>query len=524
MIRRAAYLTIVLAALAAILLPVEASAGRPIVLVFEPKAGEGANRTLVTSTARALRDYLRETQKVEATVFNRESPAITRAILENRLTADQVASYASDQEKTKVAEVLAYDYACGSEISLKESTVTVKVWVAKTGGGKGDRWEATGATAASGNADTATDNAMQSAASSAIHNLARRAFTDLPLVAQAEPVKGNESTAINADQPPVQVTKSSDDYVAEADRNLKMGNIALAIQQYSRAVDADPTKPGLRVKLAEAYMARGMYEESESELARAEKAGAAADTLAAVRDKLAKLRGGSDLSEPVAKDNAKNTGTSVVVSSGDPALAKIVEGDKLWNDGKPDEAATAYKESTKLNPREWRAWERLAIVNASMALFAESRKALDELKRTQPTPEPKILENRYDMLRRAFDTHFNSLLTHYDTSARSFANGALTREAYYSDSNGLALRLESMAKFLDAIDVPPAKKAANTHRSLACGLMAQAASSLTEYLETNDKAARDNAATFLAAARKELEQATKLDGNTIQIEKPAPPQ
>lgn len=512
---------IVLVFVAVALLANCAGAARPIVLVFEPKAGEGADHMLIGSAAKALRNYLRETQKVEATLFNRESPAVNRAVIEKRLTPDQVANYANDQDKTKVAEVLSYDYACGSELSEKDGSVTLKIWVARVGGGKDSRWEATGAAATTGTTDRDTDNAMQSAASAAVNNIARRAFADLEMVAQSEPVKGNETNALSTDQPQ-QTKPSADQYVSEGDKSLRTGNIALAIQLYTRAVDADPTKPALRIKLADAYMARGMYEEAESELTRAEKAGAEATSLAGARDRLTKLRNGAEIklpeqTEPTAQDTPPPG--SIVMSNADPSIQKILEGDKLWNDGKLDEAADAYKESAKLNPAEWRAWERLAIVDASMALFAESRKALDELKKAQPTPGEETVQNRYEMLRKAFDTHFNALLSHYDTRALDFANGKITREIYYSDANGLALRLESMAKFLDALDVPAIKKPANTRRSLACGLMAQASSSLTDYLETDSKTAKENASVFAAAARKELQEAIKLDGNTAVISK-----
>jgi tetratricopeptide (TPR) repeat protein len=264
-----------------------------------------------------------------------------------------------------------------------------------------------------------------------------------------------------------------------------------------------------------------MYEEAERELTRAEKVGATADALSPAREKLRQLRSGVEAEAPTAnaEPGSPTSGGPVVFSGANPSVAKILQGDKLWNEGKPDEAAEAYRESVKLDPAEWRAWERLAIVSASMSLFAESRKALQELKTAQPDPPQQILENRYEMLRKAFDTHFNTLLGHYDTSARKFASGGMSREAYYSDANGLALRLESMAKFLDAIEVPPAKKPANTRRSLACGLMAQASSSLTDYLETNSASAKENAVVFAAAARKEMQEATKLDSNTVVITK-----
>lgn len=498
-----------------------AFAARPMVLLFETSPSDATSHALAGAATRALRNYLRETQRVEATVFNRESPAVTRALLESRLTPDQVASYSTEREKIRVAEVLSFDYACGSEISTDEGRVTVKVWVAKVGGGKSDRWEATGAASSTGGTDMDSNNAMQAATSAAVHSIADRAFSSLLPVAQPAPSDGAETTAIQGDQPPQPVKPSADTYVAEAEKNLKSGNIALAIQQYTRAVDTDPTNPGLRIRLAEAYAARGMFEEAEVQLARAERHGAEAEALAAAKERLKQRRAGNDTPDtaPITVEPGAPAEPSkpIVMSRPDASLVRIVEGDKLWNEDKPDEAAESYKEAVKLNPTEWRAWERLAVVNASMSLFGESRKALEELKKVQPNPPQTTLENRYEMLRRAFDTHFLALLNHYESVGASFAAGKTSREAYYADANGLAARLESMAKFLDLLDIPAAKKPANVRRSLACGLMAQAASSLTSFLEANAKTSRDNASIFAAEARKEFQEAQKLETNVVTV-------
>lgn len=519
----ASTLGIVLACLAAILFASCARASRPIVLVFETKQTDDASFLLAGSATKALRNYLRESQKVDATIFSRESPAVTRALLEKKFTADQISSYSTEAERVKVAEALGFNYACGGDVSVKEGRVTLRMWVTKAGGGKNDRWEATGAAASTGTGQTDVDNAMQSAASAAVRNIERRAFTELPQVTQPEASKGNESTAINSDQAPKQNKPTADDYTTDADKNLKAGNIALAIQQYSRAVDTDPTSPALRLKLADAYAARGMFDEAETSINRAERLGASADSLAATRDRLQKLRDGKDITEspktPRSPNPTREPSEPVVMSSPDTSIAKIIAGDKLWNEGKPDEAADAYKESAKINPSEWRAWERLAIVQASMSLFGESRKALESLRKAQPEPTPETIENRYEMLRKAYDTSFDSVLSHYDTISKSFASGAVSRERYYGDVKGLSVRLESMAKFLDAIDVPPAKKSANFRRGLACGLMAQAASSLIEFLETNAKTAKDNAGVFAAQARKELDTARQIETTTAALTK-----
>ena len=154
-----------------------------------------------------------------------------------------------------------------------------------------------------------------------------------------------------------------------------------------------------------------------------------------------------------------------------------------------------------------------------MSLFNESRMALAELDQVQPSPPPATVGKRYEMLRKAFDVHFATLLKQYDSSATDYDAQKISRESYYSEVKGLALRLESMAKYLDAIPVPPEKAPANLHRSLACGLMAQAASSLLDYLESNSDKAKSNAATFSTQAKKETEEAEKLEGNKVIVTK-----
>ena len=84
-----------------------------------------------------------------------------------------------------------------------------------------------------------------------------------------------------------------------------------------------------------------------------------------------------------------------------------------------------------------------------------------------------------------------------------------------------------MAKFLDTLPVPSDQQSASLHRSLACGLVSQAASSLQDYLETNSSDSKANAETFVAQAKKELDTAVKLEAKAViatQQPEPAEPQ
>ena len=513
-------------------------ASRPVVLVFGSAQGEGADRALAESSTRAVCSYLRDTQRVEAIVFNRESPTVLRAIMDKQLTADQVASYSSQQERIRVAKALSYEYAAGAEVSVKNGIVQVKLWMAKSAGGKRDRWEAAvQAATGGGSGDRNLDNAMQSATSAAVINIARQAFLGLSAVAEKQPTTGAQTTAIGADLITPPAPPSASDYASLADASLKSGSFALAIAQYQQAVNADPSNAALRIKLADAFARKGMYDEASAELGRAAMMGASVDQVAAEKNQIEDLRAGqgspradtvATSPEPLRFDTVK-TGTEPPKPDTTPgteaksAISMMRAGDKLWRASKPDEAADDYKEAITLNPSDWRAYERLALVYASMSMFAESRKALEQLAKVQPDQSPKTISDRYELFSRVFEQWFTVLFNQYDRDSADYEKHIIARESYYSSTKGLGARLESMAKFLEALPVPDDKKPANLHRSLACGLASQAALSLLDYLETNNTESKSNAETFVAQAKKEIDAAAKLQAKPVIVEKPPEP-
>ncbi|MDH7601226.1 MAG: tetratricopeptide repeat protein, partial [Armatimonadota bacterium] len=501
----------VIAAAGFVAQPAAAAESRPLVLVFETTRGEGADKDLAAETTRAIRDYLRETKRVEATVFDRESPTVLRAIMEKMLTPDKVASYASQDERIEVARILGFQYAAGAEVSVKNlkvkpvgsnllevlppgpakesggttterpsepapaasagqsgteaaetAVVEVKLWMARVGGGKRDRWEVIRSSQAVGTRALDLRNAMHSAASAAVLSISRIAFAQLPAVSQPEPATGTESTAIGTEQPPATARPTASEYAARAEQSMEAGNLALAIEQFKRAVDANPTDPSIRIKLAEAYARRGMYKEAEDELARAKMLGGDEKLIADAQARLERLKSAQIevIIEPERETRVSLTPAKTSKSTGS-AVAKMIEGDKLWQSGKPDEAAEAYKEAIKLDPKDWRAYERLAAVNASMSLFGESRKALEQLASLQPDPPSETLANRYELFRSYFDTYFNALIRQYDAAAADFEKKIISRESYYNTVKGIAMRLELMASFLNALQVPPLKKPAH---------------------------------------------------------------
>ena len=537
-------ITAILAAFTATMVvsaPNDASAkppSKPIVVVFDTEHGEGADKALAASATRAVCAYLRDTHRVEAVVFNRESPTVLRAIMDKQLTADQVASYSSQEQRVAVAKALAYDYAAGAEVSIKDNLVHLKLWVAKADGGKKERWEA-GAQAAVGTTGANNyDNAMQSAASASVISVSRQAFTSLPVVSDGAALTGTETTAITADLAAAPAAPGAAEYAAQAEASLKAGNTANAIQQYQLAVNAEPTNATLRMLLVDAYARKKMYNEAHAELSRAELMGASSDQVEPKRKMIDSLQSGrtaSRLDPHPAGTQAQNVGpatsadtpsagaqAATATGSAKTAVAQMLAGDKLWRGNKPDEAAEAYREAIKLNPQDWRAYERLALVSASVSMFTESRMAIEQLAKVQPNPSAEILAKRYSLFSTIFSQWFAALFKQYDDDSADFAKKIISRESYYSSIKGLNKRLEAMAKFLDVLPVPADKKEAALHRSLACGLLYQGVSSLQDYLETNGKDAKTSAETFVAQAKKELETVKALEANRLVAEKQPP--
>jgi hypothetical protein len=95
----------------------------------------------------------------------------------------------------------------------------------------------------------------------------------------------------------------------------------------------------------------------------------------------------------------------------------------------------------------------------------------------------------------------------------------ISRESYYTGTKGVGYRVEMMAQFLDELSVPEDKKSVNLHLSLACGLTSQAASSLQDYLESNNETSKSNADTFISQAKKELDTVRKLETAPAQVQR-----
>ncbi len=518
------------------------SANRPTVLVFTVNADEGVDLTLVTTATRAIRDYLRQSGKVEAILFDKKSPLVERAIMDRRVSPEKIENYESQKARAEVANSLSLDYACGARMSVDQEKVKMSMWLID-GANTKRKWEVPDYVAAAGRLDdTGMRNAIQSVASGLVNELVRNAFSKLPTVAP-EP-----TVPVQEDQPAPKPTDTKANATAisnAAADNLKQGNTASAIDLYQKAINVNPSDYTLRIKLAEVYHKRGMDTEAGEELDRAIALGADKTVIETARQR---ILGVGDVPpvqteatdnhanpEPEVKTTTTNPSGNTTTTATKPAVnndinnqsrslintsvaSGISDGDKLWNGGDAEGAEQAYRQVILNDPKNWQAYERLAILLAAQYRFIESRKELIELNLVQAAPPADVLANRYKWLTQVLDYDVNALLSQMESDLATFESHRVTRESCYESIRTAKTQLQSLVVYADDLLYPPEMRQANANRVQSCRLGAQAATGILEYLETNMVKFKNNAAIFMEQAKVELLEIQKPASDTTPTE------
>ncbi len=484
----------------------------PKTLIFEAVPGEGADENLARSVTRAQREYMRSTKRTEVEIFLRSSSSVERAIMEKLVTADQVASYATKEDKITVGRKLGFDFVAGSDITYKDDTLTVNLWMSGVSGKKSQNWQTQKVSKTRGAAPNKVDNAVQSATSAAVHEIVPKAFSKTPVVPdepEAVEIEAAPLPDLSVIQPP-----SPDELIQQAEESMKRGDLAQAIDQYSKAVNLDPGNGALRLELAGVYLKKGMVNDAFDEMMRAQNAGAdpvKVQELGLLIAKAVPAEPDADSPPttpalPVSPTNTRPAPASPrppIVSS-NAAIAKLNEGDQFFKKSQMPQAIQAYKQAMALSPRDWRGAERLTLALAAVGKFAEAKTAMAELKKVNPDPSPDVLARRYRGLRMAVDKRLRLLIDQYKSDYSAYQQKRLSREKFYNSVQEASATFQEMAAFVDKLQTPPERKEINLRRSLACGLASQAADGMMDYLETDSLKASGNSAAFMSEAESEL--------------------
>jgi len=476
-----------------------ANAELPTVLLFPVTLSDGAKPDLAAEATQAIKTYLRQTGKADVVDFDPESVLFKRALREHHIKPEDLVAVTTLEARLRVAGLIGADCAASGDVSVKDDRVKASVWLAQTQTKK--VWRTEGVTVVSpvGARDRALSNAMQSAISSVVYQLVDHVFKGGKAgAAVLAPGPQVGSSVAQTAEPPADDAAS---HVDKAERFAKAGDLASAILEYRNAVNADPRNMDTRLKLVRLYEQREMHSQAIEELQRAQDIDPENE---AVRQEMAAIyerRG--------APDKAAKVLTSQADQRPQDLKSRLAAGDYCWKHKKFEEAEEQYRRAVEIDPNNPVPHERLALALAVQSLFNESRKELEQLAKLDPKPEPKVADERYTGLRAFADGDARNLLDQYDAGARSFANREMTRESYYDFVKGIAIRFDSISRFLEALTPPESASSTHRHRILGCSLMVQACTSTLRYLETNKASEKESAAIFAAEARRHLETAAK---------------
>lgn len=471
---------------------------RPVALLFAVSPGDGAEPSIASEANQAMKMYLRQTGKADVADFDPESVFIRRAVLEHRVKTDDLVAVTTPDARLRMGRLLGADLVISGDISMKDGQLLMSGWFADVRTGKIWRFDAPAVVSQSGDREISASNAVQSAVSSVVYQFVDKALgevkLDVPVLVPEAAPEGTPADIIESQ--PVPPAENADAHLGMAEQLLKSGDMANAILEYRKAINADPRNTETRLKLVRLYTGRRLYTQAVDELARAQQID---PTNEAIRRELVNVYEQSGSPELAAQ---------VYVSAADrnpnDLASRLAAGDYYRQKNMPEEAEAQYRLAAQIDPSNADPHERLTMLLVSQSLFHDGRKALEALQKLDPNPKPAVLAGRYTRLMEMADRDLQDLLGQYENGARSFTDRKVTREYYYELVRGIGVRVDSISKFLEALTPPEAVTPIHRHRILGCSLMIQACTHTLRYLETNNASEKDNAAILIAEARKHL--------------------
>lgn len=481
------------------LLPASADA-RPFVLLFDLTPDKGASQLIAREASSAVRTYLRESGKVDVVPFSPELPIVRRAVVENMLKNEDIVGVTLPEQRLRIAKAVGADYACAGSVAQETNEVSIRVWLGQAGSNKA--WEQKHSASAAGPGLRATplnvSNALQSAASIAVARIVSEALADLPTQRVSTPQPSRNPLSDSSPE------ADAEKHVEQGDSFLKQGVMARAVDEYRRAVNKEPRNPAIRIKLARAYVALGWMGQAAGELERAQSLDPENREISEMLVAVYEAKGAPELAAEVYLERARQ--------NPDDIESRLEAAEVLRRQGRFDEAAGQLYAVVKEHPKNPVPRERLALLSAQRGMFDDSRLHLVELKKLV-TDEPEALAiNRYNNIRRVFDTQIRHALEQFDGASRQFENEELTHEKYYGKIEDLLLSLNSLIRLMESIEPPMSLERAHRHRLLGCSLITQYGTMMLSYLETKNEGRKREALMLLDAAKAEIQTAAAVDG------------
>jgi tetratricopeptide (TPR) repeat protein len=286
---------------------------------------------------------------------------------------------------------------------------------------------------------------------------------------------------------------------------LEAGETEAAIVALRRAVDLQPRASTPRVVLTQAYLKAGRGTDAVDEARRALTLMPAGDSAGELELTRLLARGLSVNGDTTA---ARAAYEQILLARPRATWARLALGDLLIEQNRPADAEAQWRQAQKMDPGSRDVAERLARHRADAGDFAGAIAELDALKAVGTPLDPPV---RSAILQDLFARLAANIVGALTRERGAFAQGktalpafaqAVSREA--ERANALLPQIESIAP---AADAAPALVRVHKQRVYAARLIAQATTSLLDYLRTGD-------ASFGVKADLHLDDAKQALANT----------
>lgn len=486
-----------------VLLPaaLHAADKKPFILLFPVVSGEGASEKLAAETTLAIKTYLRQTGRADVADFDPESVIIVRAIEENRIQSSDLVGNNTPEVRMKLGQLLGVPMVASGDVTDKEGKISVGLWMGNAQNKKVWRSSVAVEIASGGDRARAASNALQSAVSTLTWQLVGDALKDVKpdsLPTDVQPAETPEPKVEELD--PAQPADNSAATLNRAVQFEKSGDIANAVLEYRKAINADPRNIDIRLKLSQLYTKRKMYPQAIDELERAQKFAPSNENIQSELARIYEERGTPEKAATVYVTQAERNPSDI--------KTRLSAGDYYLKQSLYEQAEQQYKLAVQTAPNSPVPHERLAELYASQSKFDECTAEVVLLQKLAPKDDQKTVADRYSRFTTYTDHGLVKLMDQFDSNARDFADRKMIREDYYVKIRQIGIQMDPIAKLLDTLVPPEAAMASHNHRILGCNLISQASSHMLRYLETNKSSESSSASICIAEARKHFAKAS----------------
>ncbi|MEI6512238.1 MAG: tetratricopeptide repeat protein [bacterium] len=466
---------------------------RPVILVVQDYAEIKDDKFLNEPLAEHLAKALGDTGKFDAIEYKPDLPAILNAIQRKRLASAQV------NPNLDAAREIAIALNCDYFVLIRAINDSEKLDTSArlfTAVGRKPIWSANKVYQIKVKDETdwiATDSG---------------AARSIAMIIASEPLKSVPVTKATGDDPKATlpeaaIREKSNETEPEALRIglqiLEEGRATEAIGPLREAVDADPMNPNARVALIKAYL---QAKQPMTALDECKRARLLIGDNGALQNAYAMA-----LLETGSFEDAESAYKSLILKSPDDSSIHLGLGDLYLARLRTLEAIEEYKLVVKVSPTDSEPYLRLAKAWLMLDDYDQSAQANAQAKDRGISLDARVLRARYREIIPLLETsikRMGTLMLVIRQEARNENSDISEVNVHISEA---LKKINSLANYLETIDVPLAYSGSHRRYLLAAQLLAQAATTAHKFKTKDQTEPMDDALVLTSEAMEELKQA-----------------